>query len=332
MSPRLLGPLLALAAFGLYATHDVVVKALGATYAPIQIVFFSVLFSFPLATLVLMRDTSAGTLRPVHPWWTALRTAATITTGLCGFYAFSVLPLAQVYALIFAAPLIVTILSIPVLGERVGPHRWGAVLVGLIGVLVVLRPGSADSELGLGHLAALGAALGSATASVIARRIGRDERAVVLMLYPMMVNVVLMGALLPQVYQPMPLLHMGGIAVIAILGFSAGLITITAYRLADAALIAPMHYSQILWAAVYGWIFFGERGDTATWLGASIVIASGLYVVLREAGGSSPNRPVLAGRQRVETGTSPRIARALRARASRIPPGHEALAKRRKPD
>jgi len=330
MSPSLSGPLFALAAFGLYATHDVVVKVLGASYAPIQIVFFSVLFSFPLATIVLIRDPSAGTLRPVHPWWIALRTGAVVLTGLSGFYAFSVLPLAQVYAIIFAAPLLVTVLSIPVLGERVGPHRWGAVAVGLLGVLVVLRPGG--ENLGTGHLAALLAAFGSATASVIARRIGREERGVVLMIYPMMVNFALMGALLPQFYQPMPLIHIGGIAMIAGLGFTAGLLTITAYRLADAALVAPMHYSQIVWAAAYGWIFFGERGDAATWTGAGIVILSGLYVVLREATGKSTVSPVIAGRQRVETGTSPRVAQALRARAARVPPGHEALAKRHKPE
>ncbi|SPJ23258.1 Riboflavin transporter [Palleronia abyssalis] len=320
--------MLALLAFGLYATHDVVVKTLGSDYNPVQIVFFSVLFGFPLATLILMRERSASTLRPVHPWWVAARTVAVVCTGLCGFYAFSVLPLAQTYALIFASPLIITILSIPILGEAVGRHRWAAVVVGLLGVMVVLRPGTAD--LSLGHLAALGAASGSAVASVIARRIAREERGVVLMLYPMMVNVLLMGALLPLVYRPMPLAHLGLVVLIAVFGFAAGLLMLVAFRLADAALVAPMHYSQIVWAALYGWAFFGETNDTATWAGAGLVIASGLYVVLRESIGGSENAPVLTGRQRVETGTSPRIAAAIRARATRIPPGYEVLAKRPK--
>ncbi len=157
MTPTIQGALLALLAFGIYATHDVIVKILGSTYSPFQIVFFSVLFSFPLAMILLIRDTEPGHLRPVHPWWTAVRTVAAVTTGGAAFYAFSVLPLAQVYAILFAAPLLITILSIPILGERVRLRRWMAVIVGLCGVLVVLRPGTTDLE--LGHLAALVAAL-----------------------------------------------------------------------------------------------------------------------------------------------------------------------------
>ncbi len=328
MNARIVGPALALLSFGLYATHDVMVKVLGSTYSPVQILFFSVVFSFPMATYLLMRDHEAGTLHPVHPWWTALRTFAVVGTGLCGFYAFSVLPLAQAYALIFAAPLIVTVLAIPVLGEAVGPWRWGAVIVGLLGVLVVLRPAGATPE--LGHLAALGAACCSATVSVVSRRIGRAERSVVLMLYPMMVNVILTACLLPQVYVPMPLADLGLTAGISILGFLAALSIIAAFRHADAAVIAPMHYSQIIWAAVYGWVFFDERGDAATWIGAAIIIASGLFTVLREAGGRSVHRPVISARPRSEGVPGPRIAQALRNRAARIPPGHEALAKPRK--
>ena len=130
------GALLALGAFALFASHDVAVKTLGADFATFQIVFFSVLLSFPLVVLMLMRDPTHGTLIPVHPWWTALRTLAAIVTGSSAFYAFSVLPLAETYAILFATPLLITVLSIPILGERVGPHRWGAVIVGLISGIV----------------------------------------------------------------------------------------------------------------------------------------------------------------------------------------------------
>ncbi len=164
---NLWGVTFALLAFALFSSHDVIVKTLGSQYAPFQIVFFSVLFGFPLATLMLMRDPTSGNLRPVHPWWTALRTGATVITASSGFYAFSTLPLAQVYAILFAAPLLITILSIPILGERVGLHRWFAVAVGLAGVLVVLRPGV--EPLQPGHIAAIVAAVGAAVASVIVR-------------------------------------------------------------------------------------------------------------------------------------------------------------------
>lgn len=303
---NLKGALFSLLAFGLFATHDVVVKVLGATYATYQIIFFSVLLSFPLITLMLMRDRSAGTLIPVHPWWTALRTLAAIVTGLSAFYAFTVLPLAQVFTILFAMPLIITVLSVPVLGEKVGLHRWMAVALGLIGVIVALRPGSA--ELTLGHGAALLAAFGGALASIIVRKIGRDERSAVLMLYPMMANFILMACVLPFVYIPMPIEHLGLVAVMSVFAFAAAMFLIAAYKAGDAAIVAPMQYSQIVWAAVYGLIFFNEGLDNATWLGAGIVISSGVYIVLREASGiASKFRPVLRSRQRPETGTQLRV-------------------------
>lgn len=298
---------LAICAFGVFATHDVVVKILGGIYSPFQIVFFSVLLSFPLATLMLMRDATSGNLRPVHPWWTGLRTLAAVITGFSVFYAFSVLPLAQVYAILFASPLLITVLSIPILHERVGRHRWFAVGLGLVGVLVVLRPGAEPFE--LGHLAALVAATGSAMASVIVRKIGKDERSAVLMLYPMVANFVVMATLLPMVYRPMPIEHLGMLGIISALAFVGGLLMIAAYRRGDAAVVAPMQYSQILWAAGYGILFFDETGDTVTWIGAGIVIASGIYIVLRESiVGTSVNRPVLRTRSRYESGTMPRVS------------------------
>ncbi len=318
MSPNARGALIALLAFAIYATHDIAIKILGATYSPIQIVFFSVLLSFPLATVMLMRDNTAGTLIPRHPWWMALRTVAAVATGVSAFYAFSVLPLAQVYAILFAAPLMITVLAIPVLGEKVRLRRWAAVLVGLFGVLVVLRPGSTD--LTLGHVAALVAALGGSIASIVVRKIGADERPVVMLLYPMMTNFVVMAALLPLVYVPMPIEHLGLLGVVAVFAWIASRMIITAYQTGEAAIIAPMQYSQIIWATAYGAFFFGESIDMTTAVGAGIIIVSGMYIVLRESrAGASENTPVLRTRSRGETGTTPRISLFMRV-AGAIPP------------
>lgn len=322
------GALLSLAAFGVFATHDVVVKVLGASYQTFQIVFFSVLLSFPLVVLMLMRDNTKATLIPVHPWWTALRTVAAIVTGSAAFYAFSVLPLTQTYAILFATPLLITVLAIPILGEKVGPHRWGAVIVGLAGVLVVLRPGS--TEFTLGHLAAVTAAITAALASIIVRKIGRDERSAVLLLYPMMANFVLMAAVLAFVYRPMPIEHFGLVGLMALLSFLAGLLVIASYKAGDAAIIAPMQYSQIIWAAGYGLLFFDDKTDPLTWVGAGIIIASGLYIILREVfSGRTENAPVTQSRVRPETATSPRVGVALMRRALSAEPGYQALAKHR---
>ena len=187
MNSNLRGALMSLAAFGFYATHDVVVKLLGAHYTSFQIMFFSGLMGFPLVTLMMMGDRRDGTLIPRHPWWTALRTVSAVATGVMGFFAVSKLPLAQCYAIFFAMPLLITLMAIPLLGEKVGPRRGMAVIVGLVGVMIVLRPGGGDG-LGIGHLAALGAAITGALTSVIVRKIGAEERSVVLMLYPMVLT------------------------------------------------------------------------------------------------------------------------------------------------
>ena len=318
MSPNAKGALLALAAFGVFSTHDVIVKILGGIYSPFQIVFFSVLLSFPLATVMLMRDAKPGTLVPVHPWWLALRTGAAVVTGVSAFYAFSVLPLAQVYAILFASPLLITVLAIPVLGEKVRLRRWLAVLVGLIGVLVVLRPG--QTALSLGHLAALAAAVGGSLASIVVRKIGNEERPVVMLLYPMVVNFVLMACALPFVYIPMPIEHLGMLALIATFAWIANRLVIAAYQAGEAAIIAPMQYSQIVWATGFGLLFFDEAIDQATGIGAGIIIASGLYIVLRESrSGTSENTPVLRTRSRSETGTTPRVSLRMRI-AGKTPP------------
>ena len=318
MSPNARGALFALLAFAIFSTHDVVIKVLGGSYSPIQIVFFSVLLSFPLATVMLMRDHTADTLIPRHPWWLALRTAAAVLTGVSAFYAFSVLPLAQTYAILFASPLLITVLAIPILGETVRLRRWVAVIVGLIGVLVVLRPGA--EPLTLGHLAAVLAAVGGSVASIVVRKIGADERPVVMLLYPMVVNFVVMAALLPMVYEPMPIEHLGLLGIVAALAWMASRLVITAYQEGEAAIIAPMQYSQIIWASIYGFFFFEEVIDLPTAIGAAIIIASGVYIVVRESrSDASENTPVLRSRSRAETGTTLRASLMMRLRGETPP-------------
>lgn len=303
--------LMALLAFAIFSTHDVIVKYLGVTFSPFQIVFFSGLFSFPLITLMLVRDPTQGNLRPVHPWWVALRSVCVVTSPAAAFYAFTVLPLAQVYALLFAAPLLITLLAIPILGEKVGAMRLVAVALGLCGVIVVVRPGA--TELQPGHFAALLAASAVALQSVILRKIGREERRAVLMLYPALINVSVMGVAMIFVYEPVALPDLGGMAMVALFSFSASLMLVFAYTNAEAALVAPMQYSQIIWAAFFGILLFDEVPDAMTLLGASIIVASGLFIIAREArGGTSEQTPVLRTRSRGISAGSFRVSQAMR--------------------
>jgi len=280
ISANLKGAGYALAGFAVFSFHDAVVKTLGAHYEAVQIVFFSVLLGFPLVLLMLIRD-GDGSLRPRRPGWTAVRTVAVMATMLSAFYAFSTIPLAQAYAIIFATPLIITALSVPILGERVGPRRWSAVVLGLVGVMIVLRPG-AESTFSLGHMAALIAAGAGALVAVIMRKIGSEERSAVLLLYPMLANAAAMGCLLPFVYRPMPLAHLGAMGLVALGALLGMLLMIAAYRAAEAVVVAPMQYSQMLWAVVLGVILFDEVPDAMTLAGSAVIAASGLFVFLRE--------------------------------------------------
>lgn len=308
---NLIGALLSLAAFGVYATHDVFIKILGGSYTPFQLIFFSGLLGFPLVTMALMRDRTDGNLIPKYPGWTVLRAAAAVLGAVTGFYAFSVLPLAQIYAIFFTMPILITLMAIPMLGERVGMRRGVAIGVGLLGVIVVLRPGQAD--LGLGHVSGLAAAGLGALASVIVRKVGQQERAAVLMLYPMIASFLVMGAAMPFVYVPVPPQDFAMMAGIAALGLLGGILIIAAYRRAPAIIVAPMQYSQIIWAILYGYLFFDEQIDLYTGIGTAIIIASGVYIVLREdTPDVSKNRPVLETRSRFETAAMPRISQMLR--------------------
>ncbi|WCR09063.1 DMT family transporter [Paracoccus fistulariae] len=291
---------------GVFATHDTIIKLLGATYPSLQILFFSSLMSFPLVSLILMQEKTPGTLRPHQPGWVALRSVCAMMSGVCAFYAFSVLPLAQVYAILFATPLLITLLSIPILGERVGFHRWLAVVLGLCGVLIVLRPG-AGQALSLGHLSALCASLCSATAAVVTRKIGGSERPLVLLMWPMLGNLLLTGSALSLAYVPMQLPDLALAGMISVLGLIGGFLSILAYRAGEAAIVAPMQYSQMIWATIYGWFIFRERLDLPTVIGAGVIILSGLYIVWRErTRGGASNRPVIAARMRMDGVTTPK--------------------------
>ncbi|WP_170382156.1 DMT family transporter [Ruegeria atlantica] len=295
----------AFAGFAVFASHDALIKVLGGTYSVMQIIFFATLFSFVPMAVTILTDRTTGNFLPHHPWLVLLRSALMVLAMVCAFYAFSVLPLAEVYSLLFSFPLIVTVLSIPILGEVVRAQRWAAVGVGLIGVLIVLRPGATDIT--LGHLAALTAAFCSAFASVLVRKIGNEERSAVLILYPMLLAIVVMSLLQPAVYQPPSLLHLAMMALVGVFSVIAQHLIILAYRAAPAGVVAPSQYSQIIWATLFGMIFFGETPDIWVAVGASIIIASGVFVVWREsrANTSSVNTPVLRVRSpRSDTGAT----------------------------
>jgi drug/metabolite transporter (DMT)-like permease len=267
-------------AYFLFASSDAIVKLLVQRYSVFQIIAFQVCFALvPLVGTMV----ATGGLRPPKRRNLPLLALRALLAGFgtaLGVLSFSLLPMADVYAIAFCTPLIVTVLSIPLLGERVGIRRWSAVLVGFIGVLVMVRPGF--TTLTSGHLAALATAFTGAGTVLIMRHLRGAESPAV------MVSSVMIGLLavslpvLPFVFRmPTP----SDLALSAASGLMMGcaqFCILRALSLASAATVAPMQYSMMVWAVIYGLVVFGQPVSPFVLAGAGIVVLSSLYTMNRE--------------------------------------------------
>jgi drug/metabolite transporter (DMT)-like permease len=267
-------------AFGLFSIMDALIKWLSATYPVPQLLVCNALFALlPVAVMVVRRG-GLPQLRTRRLGLHLLRGLLGTTGGFLAFYAFSQLPLADAYAIIFATPLLITALSVPILGEAVGWRRWCAVAVGFLGVLVMLRPGVAP--VGAGSLAALGAAGASACAILLVRKLSLTETTTSIAFYSNLVAVLLIGGIFGSAFvMPNPL-DLALIAASGLIGGSALLVLIAAYRRTPAALVAPFQYTQMLWAIVLGALVWSDLPEPIMLLGALIVAASGLFILYRE--------------------------------------------------
>jgi len=204
-----------------------------------------------------------------------------LTTMVCAFAALTYLPLAEAATIGFAAPLFSVMLSALVLNEPVGRHRWSAVALGLIGVLIVMRPSGS-------HLPAAGlafatlAALGTAGVTITIRQIGRTEATPTIVLWFTLFSMAATGLLLPWYGR----WHDAGTWAILIgLGLAGGmgqLFLTSALRFAPVAVVVPFDYAQLLWAVLLGWALWGTHPPASTWAGAAVIVASGLYTLYRE--------------------------------------------------
>lgn len=278
-SHNLAGAGAALAAFAAYSAYDASAKLLGATYHPIQIISAAGAMTMPLLLIYVMLDRAPGSLRPVRPWLMALRTLGTILNFVLGVTAFTLLPLAEAYAIFFAMPLFIAVLAVPFLGERIDPLRGLAVLAGLAGVVVALDP--QRTTLNMGHATALAGALIGAMNYIIIRKTGSVERTAVLLVWPLLALFFVTAAVTPLVYVPMPMRDLGIAAFMALVLVAGVLMIIAAYRWAPAIVVAPMQYSQIGWAALLGAVMFGEEIGPRLLIGMSLIAAAGVVVVAR---------------------------------------------------
>jgi drug/metabolite transporter (DMT)-like permease len=203
--------------------------------------------------------------------------------GMLSMFAFSLreLPMAEAYSIFFVAPLLITALSVPVLGERVDKARWMAIAVGLIGVIVVLRP-TGVGMFTLGGLAVLGSAVCYSISAMTVRIVGRTDSSESQVFWLMALVGFGAGALaLPQ-WVDFRMEHALILLGIAVSGFLGQLAITEAFRLGEASAIAPFEYSALAWAVVLDWSLWHTLPDRYTLLGAAIIIGSGIYLVRHE--------------------------------------------------
>ena len=274
---------LTILAIGLFTVMDTIGKGLSARYPVPQVVWARYFFQFGWMLLLIPRIGAIGLVRTTRLGMNLVRGFLLAVATLFMFTAISFVPLADAYTITFIAPLLITIFSIPLLGERVGWRRWSAVIAGFVGVLIVIRPG-----IGMPHWALalpLVTAVGFALYQILTRKVAGTpgETSVAMLFYLASVGAAVMTALVPFFWRTVAPFDWLPMAAMGLLGGLGHLILIRALTIAPASLLAPFVYTQIVWALVLGYLVFGDLPNVWMLLGGAVIVASGLYVFYREA-------------------------------------------------
>ena len=267
-------------AMAIFATQEVMFKWLSADYSILQLVFMRTWFALIPIAFFLMRAGGPRILLTRQYPWLLLRGVIGFGAFYTFFSAIALMPLADVSAITFVSPLIVTALSVPILGEKVGVHRWTAIVIGFLGVLIVLRPGGDAFQ--IGALFALASAALYSVSAVIVRSLSGREASAVVVFYTTCMFLIVSGSLQPWVWVDPPWHDVAIMALTGLFGGVAQFLLTQAYRYAPVSIIAPFDYSHILWATMYGYVVFSDVPGTSVLIGAALVMAAGAYIARRE--------------------------------------------------
>jgi len=274
----MLSMLLAVASF---AAMDACMKLLSPHYPPMQVAALRGLSSLPLITVWVLLDGGPGQLLRVRWPLHLLRGVVAIVMLVSFVYALRALPLAETYALFFVAPLFITALAALVLHERVGWRSWAAIAAGFAGTLIVLRQTGAGM-LTFAGLAVLISAAGYAVSAIAVRVLGRSDSTQAMVFWMLTMTSAFGIALAWQDWQPVPRADWPVLAILAVTG-AVGQYAITdAFRRAAASRIAPLEYTALIWGIVLDYTLWHTLPDATTLAGASVIVASGLYLIRRE--------------------------------------------------
>jgi drug/metabolite transporter (DMT)-like permease len=290
----------ALAAVTCFSVTDVGIKFLSGGYALHQVVFIRALVALVVfAVLVMPFAGGLGVLRTRRPVIHIVRGLCVVAANMCLFLGLAALPLAEATAIFFVSPLIITVFSVIFLHETVGPRRWAAIAVGFVGVLVIVKPGTAAFQ--VASLLPIAAAFLYATLHMLTRRIGGTESAATMAAYiqiTFLVASVLIGMAIGDGrfagsgHPSLEFLLRGWVwpatgdyalfAMLGVAGLFGGLCISQAYRLSEAAFAAPFEYAAMPMAIFWGGTVFGTWPDATAWIGIALIIGSGLYLLWRE--------------------------------------------------
>ncbi|CDP50402.1 Membrane protein, putative [Devosia sp. DBB001] len=273
------GVLFALGSYALYSCSDAIVKSFSGHLTVFEIGFFSALFSLIPAMLSKPKgERWRDTYKLNHPWLLHVRAVTGVLSATMVVFAFTTIPLAEVYSIAFLAPVFVTIISVLVLKEHVPTQRWVLLMISFLGVLIVVRPGF--RELHWGHLAAVGSAFFGSMTTTILRTVAPREKRVSVFGVPTSYLIIFNGLMMiPTFVMPTPQ-QLAFFVAMGILGGVGHLCFITSTRLSPASMVAPTQYSQILWAIVFGATFYHEFPDAIAYVGLAVVVVAGVLNVV----------------------------------------------------
>lgn len=269
----------AISAVLLFSMSDVLAKQLRVSLPAVEVAWLRYVTFVGFAVVLAARNGFAA-LWPKRPRLQVLRGVMLLGSAVFFVTGLSRLQIAEASAISFVSPAFITALSIPFLGEVVGMRRWAAVLAGLAGVLIVIRPGSGTLQ--SAAIYPVLSAMCWAVTIIVTRRMGTLDRTETTLFWSALVGLLLLTVLLPFDFVPLTLGQVGMGALIGLAASTGQYLLILAYRRTAASLLAPFSYAQLLSSTLLGYVVFGAVPDGMTFLGAGIIVASGLYTVHRE--------------------------------------------------
>lgn len=255
---------------------DAVSKHLAAEHPIGQVICIRQIASLAFVALFVARGPGFAALRARNVPMQALRGVAFVGSSYLIVLSLSLLPLPTVTAITFAGPIMIALMSAPLLGERVAPAVWAATLLGFTGMLFIIRPGSTDFTWAL--LIPVAAAFASSLRDILARILARTDDSIAILFWSSVIVALAMAPTAFWGWTQVSWVGWGLFVLAGLVNFCAHLLIIESYRLARAAVVAPFKYTSLIWSALLGYLIWGDAPDGWVWVGSAILAASGLWI------------------------------------------------------